>query len=333
MISLLLALAAAAPEEDNVPSLPQCPGFRHAVYSGYLKVSETKKLHYVLTESDKDPSNDPLVIWFNGGPGCSSLLGMFMEIGPCVVDDGETEFHANPAPWNQELNMLYIEQPVDVGYSYAGTDEDKHITDAISSADNLQALLSFYEKFPELKERDLYISGESYAGIYVPWLAFRIHEHNQAGGKIPLKGIAVGNGATKWEYDTTPSYIPFAYMHNLMSKEQYDIFKEDGCEEYFRDVLPSTMTQRCKDMWAKFEKHTERLNWYDIYRDTYDGGLGKSRVGKAIVNGTERTYKRGFTQNQYTPWIKSEGQLLGDALSDYLNTEEVRIALHIPDEI
>lgn len=114
----------------------------------------------------------------------------------------------------------------------------------MSSHDNLAALKSFYEKFPEYKGRDLYISGESYAGIYVPYLAFRIHQHNtmaEINGRdhINLKGIAVGNGATHWEYDTTPSYLPMAFMHNLMDKEMYDIFVENDCQWYFRDVIPA----------------------------------------------------------------------------------------------
>jgi carboxypeptidase C (cathepsin A) len=55
-------------------NLPDAPEFVTATYSGFLDVTSTKRLHYVFAESETDPVNDPVVIWFNGGPGCSSML-------------------------------------------------------------------------------------------------------------------------------------------------------------------------------------------------------------------------------------------------------------------
>jgi carboxypeptidase C (cathepsin A) len=63
------------------------------MFSGYLEVEPGRKeLHYILTESMSSFSNDPVLIWFNGGPGCSSMLGMFMENGPCIIDDEKEMF-------------------------------------------------------------------------------------------------------------------------------------------------------------------------------------------------------------------------------------------------
>ena len=98
------------------------------------------------------------------------MLGFLTEHGPFVNDDLEPDFHRNEYSWNREANMLYIESPAGVGYSYC---DDKHLcnfTDYNSATDNLKALLSFFDKFPEYLPNDLYISGESYAGIYVPYL-------------------------------------------------------------------------------------------------------------------------------------------------------------------
>jgi cathepsin A (carboxypeptidase C) len=141
-------------------------------YSGYLTVSDTKRLHYVYVESQDDIEHDPLVIWFNGGPGCSSLDGFFAEHGPCVIDDGETQIKWNDQSWNTRANVLYIEQPAGVGYSIAEHEQDLETNDMISSQDNLKALYSFYEKFPERLANELYVFGESYAGIYVPYLSW-----------------------------------------------------------------------------------------------------------------------------------------------------------------
>jgi carboxypeptidase C (cathepsin A) len=81
-------------------------------------------LHYVFIESLDKPTTDPVLIWFNGGPGCSSLLGLFQENGPFIIDDGETIIKPNPFPWNQRANLLYIESPAGVGFSIANSSDD-----------------------------------------------------------------------------------------------------------------------------------------------------------------------------------------------------------------
>ena len=89
LLATVAAVAEAAAHHDKMADLPDAPAFTTATYSGYLKASKTKHLHYVFAESMDSPETDPVVIWFNGGPGCSSMLGMMQELGPIVVDDGE----------------------------------------------------------------------------------------------------------------------------------------------------------------------------------------------------------------------------------------------------
>ena len=69
-------------------------------------------------ESRKDPSNAPLSIWLNGGPGTSSMVGLLSENGPCMVNDDSNSTYLNPWSWNNEVNMLYIDQPNQVGFSW-----------------------------------------------------------------------------------------------------------------------------------------------------------------------------------------------------------------------
>jgi carboxypeptidase C (cathepsin A) len=103
-------------------------------YSGYLTVSETKALHYVFVESISDKaSEDPVLVWFNGGPGCSSMLALFSEHGPFVFDDGEMEIKPNPEPWNKRANVLYLESPAGVGYSFGKEEDDKKHNDMTTS--------------------------------------------------------------------------------------------------------------------------------------------------------------------------------------------------------
>lgn len=122
IIALVSAVVMAAPIEDKMDNLPDAPAFTTNTYSGYLQVTGTKSLHYVFAESMSNPATDPVVIWFNGGPGCSSMLAFMQENGPLCIDDGESYIKTNPYPWNTKANMLWIESPAGVGYSIADTE-------------------------------------------------------------------------------------------------------------------------------------------------------------------------------------------------------------------
>ena len=90
----LVGYVTAADENDRVLSMPDMATFdTYGFYSGYLNVNDTKELHYLFVESQSSPSTDPLVIWFNGGPGCSSMLGFSQEHGPFVMEDGDNYWH------------------------------------------------------------------------------------------------------------------------------------------------------------------------------------------------------------------------------------------------
>ena len=113
------AVLAADKKADVVEALPLCAPLPSKWYSGYLPVTVTKALHYVFIESLSNPATDPILIWFNGGPGCSSMLGLFAENGPYIIDDGETIIKPNPWPWNKNASLLFIESPAGVGFSLA----------------------------------------------------------------------------------------------------------------------------------------------------------------------------------------------------------------------
>jgi carboxypeptidase C (cathepsin A) len=290
--------------------LPNAPAFPSTTYSGYLTVSATKRLHYVYAESINDPTNAPVTIWFNGGPGCSSMLGFMQENGPIVVDDGETEFKTNPYPWNQNMNMLWIESPAGVGWSQGDTAADLITNDLVTSQDALAALKSFYVKFPEVLPNQLFISGESYAGVYVPWLAWQVYMNNQdfaAGNpdavQMNLEGFMVGNGATNWEYDVSPSFPQTVRWFNIITPQLLAQYEANNCAFYFYETYdPTPPTQTCVDLWDEINSFSANLNWYDLYRPTLPESilnkqisLKADRIGRTIIDGKERTYKKGYT--------------------------------------
>lgn len=152
------------------------PNIGFGLFSGFVPINGTKKqLHYVAALSKRNPSKDPVIFWYNGGPGCSSMLGYLQEHGPYVFEDGALNLTENAYSWNKEATMIYVESPAGVGFSYCPDPEECHFDDHNSADDNLVAVLNIMTmKFPEFQNNDLYISGESYAGIYVPHLVYRV---------------------------------------------------------------------------------------------------------------------------------------------------------------
>jgi carboxypeptidase C (cathepsin A) len=121
--------------------------------------------------SQNDPINDPIILWLNGGPGCSSLIAFFNENGPFIFSSEDaTNMSENIYSWNKKANVLYIESPAGVGFSY-GSKPFLNTNDSALARDNLHAILLFFEKYPDLIGNDFYLAGSGYAGVYIPLLA------------------------------------------------------------------------------------------------------------------------------------------------------------------
>ena len=110
------------------------------------------------------------------------------------------------------------------------------------ASDNVQTIIGWYDKFPEFKLNELYISGESYGGMYVPFTTNAIHHHNAVHSRDPtifkpnLKGFMVGNGCTNWKYDTEPAYYEMAYYHSLYPGEVWEGMQSNNClDEYYNE--------------------------------------------------------------------------------------------------
>jgi carboxypeptidase C (cathepsin A) len=129
-----------------------------------LKLTDTKSIYYLFEESQNDPTKDPVIMWSNGGPGCSSLIGWLGEIGPWIQQN-DGSFMSNPYAWNKNASVLYFDHPAPVGFSYCSGSEC-YANDTSDAVDNLAALQAWFAKFPEFKTNDFWLSGESYAGVY-----------------------------------------------------------------------------------------------------------------------------------------------------------------------
>ena len=140
------------------------PGFGAPLtdmYSGYLDISGGKHLHYIVYASQGNPATDPVVAWYNGGPGCSSLEGAFQESGPLWTETGGATLQVNEYSWNKFSTNVFIEAPAGVGFSYADTPAGTAHNDTSTAADNLASLEVFFAAFPEYSTQPFWITGES----------------------------------------------------------------------------------------------------------------------------------------------------------------------------
>ncbi|XP_075478974.1 serine carboxypeptidase 1-like [Primulina tabacum] len=295
-----------APQEglkdaDRILALPGQPAVNFSQYSGYVTVDPTagRALFYWLTESE-DSSTKPLVLWLNGGPGCSSIgAGAMTELGPFRVNpDGKTLWY-NKNAWNNLANIIFLESPAGVGFSYSNTSSDYITGDKKTAADSYTFLINWLERFPEYKTRDFYITGESYAGHYVPQLADLILKNNKITNQtvINLKGIATGNALIDSE-DASKGQFDFLWTHALISDEIHQGFIENCNMSYGANV-----TQVCQDYVHQAYDAAGNIYPYNIYAP-----LCSSSSKSTPVSGFDPC------SDNY--------------VSVYLNTPEVQKALH-----
>uniref|UniRef100_A0A914RD41 Carboxypeptidase n=1 Tax=Parascaris equorum TaxID=6256 RepID=A0A914RD41_PAREQ len=130
-------------------------------------------MFYWFVESQGNPDSDPVALWLNGGPGCSSIGGAFEELGPFYVNRDSHSLYENPYAWNKAANVLFLESPVGVGFSYITTDPNGFVVgDDAVAAMNYHAMNDFFSRVhPKYQNRTFFITGESYGGVYLPTLA------------------------------------------------------------------------------------------------------------------------------------------------------------------
>ncbi|KAL9617339.1 MAG: hypothetical protein Q9160_007869 [Pyrenula sp. 1 TL-2023] len=269
-------------------------------YSGYLDDNENDKhLFYWFFESRNDPANDPVVLWLNGGPGCSSLTGLFMELGPASIDE-KRDVHYNPYSWNSNASVIFLDQPVNVGYSYSSSS----VSNTVAAGKDVYALLTlFFKQFPQYATQPFHIAGESYAGHYIPVFAAEILSHKKR--NINLQSVLIGNGLTD-------GLTQYAYYKPMACGEGGwpAVVDEAGCQS-MENALPrcQSLIQNCYD--------SESV-WSCVPASIY--------CNNAIMGPYQRT-----GQNVYDVRGKCEGNNLCypaiDWISDWLNQPKVLKAL------
>ncbi|KAF5749882.1 Serine carboxypeptidase-like 35 [Tripterygium wilfordii] len=326
--SLLLALLAiAAPyldentlsaqQADKVTNLPGQPPVKFEHYAGSIKLypNDTKAMFYWFLEAATDAAEKPVVVWLNGGPGCSSVAeGAALEIGPFLLDG--SQFQLNPFSWNKVANMLFLETPVGVGFSYSNNSQDYDLVGDHSTAlDNLAFLVNWYKKFPNFKTKQLYISGESYAGHFAPQLADLIMDWNKGAAKdsINLKGIMMGNVVINDPTDAD-GIVDYAHSHGVISGETYrDIEKECNFNNF-------NQTEECVVAFEGLAEAYAEIDMFNIHRPVCQN-IGNISPSSFVVNAFHHDVLRG-------KGVPHKRDMCSDYATPYFNRPDVQLALH-----
>ncbi|TFK85892.1 peptidase S10 serine carboxypeptidase [Polyporus arcularius HHB13444] len=255
------------------------------VYTGYLDVDEgAKHLFFYFFESRRNPDSDDVMMWINGGPGCSSSMGLLMELGPCRIDMKNASSNGttwNPYSWNAETNILFLDQPVGVGFSYAEFGETIETTE--DAAKNVHAFLTiFFETFSQSKGRPLHLAGESYAGRYLPAFASYVYDQNQVAieegrDTLNLTSVLIGNGivdiSMTWrgryevECTTASLEVPFQKISTCVRQKtalpRCEKAIRESCVDIFDAINCRAAVSFCEAEVSAYYESSGR-NFYDV---------------------------------------------------------------------
>jgi len=295
-------------ELDKIVTLPGQPsGVDFNQYAGYVTVNPNagRALFYYFVESPTDSSTKPLVLWLNGGPGCSSMIGAMAELGPFRINSDGKSLFKNDYAWSNVANMLFLESPAGVGFSYSNTTSDYDRSGDKNTADDAYIfIINWLERFPQYRTRDFYITGESYAGHYVPQLAYTILLNNKKTNQtvVNLKGIAIGNA---WIDDETSQEGMYDYWwsHAVNSDATHAAILK------YCDFANETSSEMCDKVTDKAWDEMGDIDIYNLYAPIcLNTGL-KNASGTGSINVFDPCW-------QYI-------------LETYLNDTVVQKALHV----
>jgi len=350
-VALLVTGVWAVIPTDRVSHFPgQTTSLPSPFYSGYLRGeadNQTFYTHYTLTLSQRDPEVDPLVLWQQGSAS-SFGLGFLTEVGPYLLDRSSLQRNAtlptasrNRHSWDRISNLVTFEHPPGVGFSYCVDANEERIAchwNDESQAEAFYATLeAFYASHHEFSSNEFFIFGESYAGLYVPYLVREIVRRPTSVAAKQLQAFAIGNGCTGTHGATpgdrgtcngpggpmgmpiarcgaTEHVVEFLSSHAAISRERKASI-DAACGF---PCVPANWGDVCGNFSSVCQQELQLTSdvigyvyMYNFYDTCGSGNEIESTQGSAAMGG--QPYPCGT----------------GDAVAAFCNNEEVRKALHL----
>uniref|UniRef100_A0A6P7H2Q0 Carboxypeptidase n=1 Tax=Diabrotica virgifera virgifera TaxID=50390 RepID=A0A6P7H2Q0_DIAVI len=270
-------------------------------YSGYFTVDKIfgSNLFFWFFPAATNYENAPVVLWLQGGPGASSLIGLFTENGPFKAKS-KKGLKLRPYSWSTTHSMIYIDSPAGTGYSFTNGGFAQNETKV--GQDLYSALTQFFTMFPNLQKNDFYVTGESYGGKYVPAISYTIHKNNpDANLKINLKGLAIGNGLINPEFQL--NYGDYLYQLGFVDVNGQQVFKQ--AEQEAVKYIQNKQFDKAQDIFHK------------LLDDDYDN------------HSSTFTNITGFTNyyNYLYPIDPNDVEI--EEAARYLQRDDVRAVIHV----
>uniref|UniRef100_A0A1B6FEW7 Carboxypeptidase n=1 Tax=Cuerna arida TaxID=1464854 RepID=A0A1B6FEW7_9HEMI len=233
-------------------------------YAGFFTVDKkyNSNLFFWFFPAVEKNDTAPVVLWLQGGPGATSLFGLFTENGPFYVKK-KRGLKLRQYTWITSHSVIYIDNPVGTGFSFTDNDLGYSKNEEDVGLNLYTALIQFFTLFPQFQNNEFFVTGESYAGKYVPAISYTIHTKNPSAKlKINLKGLAIGNGLC--DPENMLLYGDYLYQIGLLDSNGRDLFKSKENE-----VLSYIQQKKWKDAFASFDKllNGDLTNGSSIFHD------------------------------------------------------------------
>ncbi|KAF9431623.1 hypothetical protein BGZ76_011914 [Entomortierella beljakovae] len=313
----------AAQYKINTSKLPKISKDLAALnqWSGNMPVGSDNSLFFWYIQA-KDRRSDNVIFWYNGGPGCSSMEGLFDENGPYVPNGGS--FELNPHSWHNIGHIIYVDQPFGTGFSHSNTtvpDEDFVGRTMVSFYRN------FLKTFPELKSKKVYLTGESFAGRYIPYFAKHVLNFNDKHKSDPinLKAVAIGNGLYgNFINNDLVDMVPFLKKHSWMYSNNQTWFSHVEALAKKAKELPNCYNSR-SDSTTSDECYKLLDDYYSTLQLPSDFPLPTSCVD---LSGTPLYLNPYNIYSKSCEKAKEDLSVVNSPWSVYLDSPEVQKVLH-----